>query len=205
MTILGLHTIPETNDLIKLVQYRFDQVHKGYLAIPQSWRDTNPVEFANIQANWNVEIERWRKVREDVLSRLWKLNWSNPGSPASIIASENEYQEVLQFVEYGGKVGGQIVNRRPNDLRDMQMQIERALGRSIDLQSRPSFTSEDVDHQGFLKLDAAIKAGEQGAGQAGKKVLEGGKEVSKSLASSPTFWAVMTVAAIGGIVYLKKG
>lgn len=205
MPFLGLHTVADTNDLIKLVQYRFDQVKKGFESISTEKKNADPKEYAEIQALWSAEKERWGKVREDVVARLWKINWSNPAIPADHVVAENEWQEVLQFVEYGGKVNGQIVERKPTDLRSVQERIEKMLGRPIDLQGRPSFTADDPDHATFLKLDAAIKAGEQGSRQVVKEAAKTGKEVSDAITSSPVFWVSAAALVIGGIVYLKKG
>lgn len=164
MTVLGQHTIAETRDLMKVVDYRFKEVDKAFNQISSEWKATHPDEYRLLSMDWTAEKKHWMDESDSVALKLTVIN-STTVVPADTIPAENEYKRILGFVEYGAASG---VERRPGDLRDCQTRIEKALGKQIDLSGRPNMESNDTDINAIKKLDASIKAGEAAAASAKK-------------------------------------
>lgn len=165
MTVLGQHTIAETRDLMKVVDYRFKEVEKGFQRISEQYKQDHADEYRLLASDWTAEKKRWEDTADVVSAKLTIMNATNPATPATWIVSEPEYKRILGFVEYGESSG---VERpaRPIDLRGIQDRIEKILNAPIDLSKRPDMTASDVDIAAIKKLDASIKAGEAAAAKA---------------------------------------
>lgn len=166
MTVLGNHTVGETRDLMKVVENRFKEVEKGFQQISPQYKAEHPDEYRLLASDWEKEKKHWEDESNAVAIKLTILNTSV--SPADLIPAEPEYKRILSFVEYGASSGAE---RRPGDLRDCELRIEKALGRQL-IYGRPDMSSSDADSAALKKVDASIKAGEKAAGAAKKGLLD---------------------------------
>ena len=154
MTILGSHTIDETEHLMKLVEYRIQQGNKANASITQDQVNVDPLAMLDLQSDWTAFQVRWATMRDPVLKDLTSLSLGQPLVSDTLIASESQYQKVLGAINTGPN--GSIAK---GDLSDCLSRIERIGHVVVDLNNQPLPTGFDPDLAVYKTADATIKQG----------------------------------------------
>lgn len=171
MTILGKHTLDETRDLLAVADYRFSETGKAYDAL-----QSKP---ADIVTDWTALSSKWAKDRVSFRNRLLVAAANNLLLPASAIATEDVWRDILAYVQFQENVKG--------SLQDITRRIEQASGKQIRYENQPGQNSPDVDIALFKDLDNKTKELDAAANAAGGGI--------KDAATSK--WGLM---AIGGVI-----
>lgn len=158
MTVMGQHTVTETYDLMKTVEFRIKAGDKVNNQITEAQINANLQGFTETEEDWTKFKARWATRRDDVLLRLFLRNQANPLVPASMISSEPEYKLVKQAINVGG---GDTYAK--GDLMDCLLRIEKIAALRIDEKDAPLPAGFDPDLAAYKKVDDSIKAGEQAA------------------------------------------
>lgn len=160
MTILGQHTVAETRGMIRVVQYRVDEVSKAFARIPDAWKTAHPAEYAAIARDWANVVHDWNEALGIVELDL-KVRSAASGGREDLAPADISYRKILGFVEYGENTG---TVRTPGDLRDTQERIEKANGAPVNLQGRPDISKEpDPDLRVYKSADEVLRSGEAAA------------------------------------------
>jgi len=158
MTVLGQHTISETEHLMKTVDFRIQATDKVNNQIVNAQIQGNPLGYANLQTDWTNFKSRWASARDDVLLSLFLRNQTNPLVPASLITSEKEYKAIKKAINVGGED-----TFTTGDLTDCIQRIEQFAQQQIEEKNAPIPDNFDLDLLAYKKLDSSIQAGEQAA------------------------------------------
>lgn len=158
MTVLGQHTIAETEDLMKTVEFRIQAGNKTNAQITMPQIAANQALYMDLQKDWNNFQVRWATARDPVLNSLLVKNVGQPLVPVSLIVSEPEYQAIKKAIN----VGGQDTYVK-GDLTDVLNRIEQFSGQTINEKDHPMPSGFDPDLAAYKKVDASIKAGEAAA------------------------------------------
>lgn len=158
MTVLGNHTIAETRDLMRTVEFRIERAADLVNRLPFS---TDNVKLVK---EWNEFVEvRWKNAHDQALNRILVLKFDNPLASESVIPAEGEFKLVMKARNQQGE--GIVV---PGDLSDLIHRLEVGSGQSLDEDNHPLPTGFDPDLAAFQAVDAKIKAGEKAAEDAKK-------------------------------------
>jgi len=168
MTILGKHTITETRDLIRSLQFRvsnaMNQQNKVILA-----RSGPPTEKQmQTELDLKILVPRWNKVRDDETQKLTLLSVTNPLAPADMIACEDSWVAVNKAVAVD--FPRLITIEQQLDVQSKALDIP-----PIDFSKIPPQNAPDLDFAALKKLDKAIADGEKAAKEAGGAVKEAAK------------------------------
>lgn len=140
--ILGKHTLDETRDLLAIADYRFSQTGKAYAAL-------NP-KPDDITTDWTNLMARWTVASGQVRSDLLKIAASTFGAPASVVATEPQFQTILSFIQFQENVKG--------SLQDITYRIGKLQGFPVDYSQQPQpGDGFDVDSWVYPKADSATK------------------------------------------------
>lgn len=176
MTILGKHTMTETRELISVIEYRYQQTDKAVAAAIEKVRkaiaEKQPYDVAaatDLDYDWSKLAKRWEKERDEVASSLRMKAISLLTVPANLIATEEEWQRVLPYVQADGWTKGTWLNIRSR---------LQKLGVEIDLKDEPRQGAKDWDIDSLRNLDTAIQGIEGAATQA--KTAVGNAATSKT-------------------------
>jgi hypothetical protein len=161
MTILGMHTVMETVDLIRATEFRVKQVMEQWRKV--KLKRLNPPTAAQVQLDKDVDafINRWTSARDAASLEMLAITTATPLVPMEVLPAEIQFANVDNATRRDSPRLGDIQNR---------LDIEaKALGlKAIDLSATPSQNSADLDFQAFKGLDAAIKSGEKAVKDAAK-------------------------------------
>lgn len=167
MTMLGLHTIAETNALLADVDHRFTVVDKTF----QDTLATHPTETAKLKPSWDSLKSRWASDKLAVRAKMGLIKGVTPGGNImgdDKIPSDDEYKTILGYVE--GDTGDP--NFHPNDsIRGIELQLQSVIGHPIDVDTgRPSLNPNnpppnDPD-ENFLKNKTVENLANAGQGVA---------------------------------------
>lgn len=164
MTVLGKHTMQETRELISVIEYRYQQTDKAVAIAVEKVRkaiaEKQPYDekaATDLDYDWSKLAKRWDKERDEVASSLRMKAISLMTVPANLIATEEEWQRVLPYVQADGWTKGTWL-----DIRDRL----RKLGVEIDLKDEPRQGAKDWDIESLRTLDTAIQGVEGAAAQA---------------------------------------
>ncbi len=196
MTILGNHTVDETEHIMKLMEFRIQAVDKLNNQITQAQVATNPAMLADLENDWTNFRFRWATAREKVANDLLFILLGQPLVPASVLAAEPQYQQIMHAISVNGdgtKVKG--------DFGNIVDRFQAFTGQHIDEADQPLPTGFDPDLLAYKKVDDAIKSGEAAAAAAAQGVSGA---VSSSVKNNLGTYAVLgAVAVVGGIVAVK--
>ena len=166
MTILGKHTIVETRDLMRTIQFRADKNDEVFKSI----RPNNSPEYMDLKVDWFNWLNQWKQARDTVADDLVMLSIGQPLVPADVITSEPQYQKIEK--------GAQVDNGKKHDKTDMMqlmIRTEQLSGTTFDEKNAPAPTNFDPDLIAFKKVDQAIKTGEAAAKEAKANVASAAK------------------------------
>ena len=192
MTILGSHTMAETEDLMKTVEFRIKAGDKVNSTITQAQLEADPAGITDLQNDWSKFKFRWATAREKVLNALLLRKLAQPLAAASLIPTEDEYKTVRSAINVGG-----ADTFTKGDLTDCLNRIEKATGTRIDEKDAPAPTGFDPDLAAYKKVDDVIKSGEAAAASA----AAGAGNVVKS---NPTPFIIAGLAAAVGLGIAAK-
>ncbi len=162
MTILGQHTIDETRQLIRTVEFRIDRTTQTLL----THLEFNAENVALVN-DWNAFVdERWKAAHDKAIASMLNSKILNPLVSESIMPAEKEFQIISTAIN--AKPG--VIS--PGDLSDLINRLEKASGLTLDETGHPMPPDFDPDLGAFQRADAAIKAGE-GAAKAFEASLPG--------------------------------
>lgn len=141
MSIFGKHTLDETRDLLAVADYRFKETSKAYDALA-----TKPED---LQHDWQILNEKWGKDRVRFRNLLLAAAVNNPFLPASAIATEDIYKQILDYIQFQENVKG--------SLQDVTYRIGQLSGKPIMYEHQPGQTTTDIDIDLFKDLDKKTK------------------------------------------------
>jgi len=195
MTVLGKHTIDETRQLMRTIEFRIDRAQALVNRLPF----TN--ENVKLVKEWNEFVEvRWKNAHDQALNRILLLKINNPLIREDLVPAEGEFNLVMKARNQQGE--GVIV---PGDLTDLVTRLEKGSGEKLDEEGAPPPPGFDPDIEAFKKADATIKSGEaaaQAAKEAADKLLNEQKDKAKGGVLSLIPWWVW---GIGGAVTIGAG
>lgn len=192
MTILGKHTIDETQHLMKTVEFRIENTDRLNNQISADFIRNNSEKYRVLQMDWANFKNRWKIARAKALSDIRALNISNPLVPVSAIPCEDTYKMIKKAINVGGEE-----TYITGDLTDCVQRISLAAGATVDETNKPMPTGFDPDFAAYREVDAGIKQGEAAAKAAGEKA----KQVAKS---NIGLMIGIGVGAVVGTVVLTK-
>jgi hypothetical protein len=194
MTILGQHTIAETNALMADVDHRFtvdDKAMSDALV-------ANQAEAAKLKPFWDRLVARWSKDKLAVKAKMGVIRVAFPLVNDDKVPSDNEYKQILGYVE----TDTGDPNLHPNDsIRGLELQIQSIIGHPIDIDTgRPSLDPGNVTNDPDLNFinNPTVTA----AAGAGQGISDIASAAGKALAS-PTDHTIRNVgigAAVGAVV-----
>src|SRR6185369_6846241 len=155
MTVLGKHTIQETEDLMKTVEFRIKAGDKVNNQITEPQIRANLDRYTDLQVDWRDFKARWATGRDRLLDKLLIMKLSTPLVSNSLLASEGEYREVKKLINVGGED-----TFAKGDLTDCLNRIEALSGQQINEKDAPMPAGFDPDLAAYKKVDDAIKDGE---------------------------------------------
>lgn len=170
MTVLGHHTVEESRDLMKLIEFRKKKNEEVFQQITPSFRQNQAAVFDALNRDWQAWKKQWSDASIQAGDLLVALNVGNPLVPASAIAAEPEYKMLEK--------GAQVDNGKKNDETDfmrLMIRTEQASGITFDEKDQPAPSGFDPDLAAFKKVDASIKAGEAAAKAANAAAAKGAK------------------------------
>jgi hypothetical protein len=193
--ILGKHTLTETRDLIKVVEYRYQQTDKAVAEavekVHKAQAEHQPYDEAaatDLDYDWKKLAQRWDKERDEVSNQLRMKAIALFGVPADLMVTEEEWARVIPYVQESGWTKGSWM--------DIVSRLKK-LGVSPDYSNDPKQTTKDWDLDALRNLDAAIQVTEGAASKA--------KEAAKNAATSKTGIIVgaAVIGTVAGVVALK--
>ncbi len=161
-TVAGKHTISEIRDLMATVDFRIKATFALIAKIngaQGAFTPGHPGISSNAIAAWNVWLTHWREVQDKVATVLVALRVSDPLVPADFQPAEDQWLRLMCAINRSCD----DTHADPGDMSNVIGQIEEEAGERIDESERPTPTAGDPDFGAFLKVDAAIKAGEKAA------------------------------------------
>ncbi len=189
MTILGQHTVAETRDLMRALQFRINRIDEQWFKIQELRRGKTEAQ-ERIDADW-ISFQRvWTDTRDKQAMLLGLSIGSNPNVHPAVLPAEPNYKAIIDVVQV----------RIPH-LKDMEQRIDAEAAAlqlpPTDLSGIPPQNSPDVDMRALAKLDAAIAAAGNPLGKPGG---------TDSVAKSPLGMILIggaVIATLGGILYAK--
>lgn len=196
--ILGKHTVSETREFAKLIDFRVaaeDKLLESKKPLPQD--DATLAAIAKYTA-WRTN---WQKVRDGVIQALDLVSFA----PGTILASETVIPSETQYQKLRCAVNKSCDDSftDPGDMHNVMSALEKVLNQPADLSGfRAAFPASadsfDPDLGVFKTADTGIKTGEGAA-----KDL--GASMSKAGAAMPWWVYVGGGAAVLGVGYLYVG
>jgi len=156
MTILGKHTVTETELLAKAIDFRFGRTDEAFKTIPESYKTANADKYAKLQTNWSKAKADWAKDYADIKSKLDTIVKLGVGASKDTLPAEEQYAKALSHTAEGGRNGedSEYLTRRT---------VEFITGKPVDFTGQPSQDAKDIDHGAYKKVDGVIKEGEKQA------------------------------------------
>lgn len=192
MTVVGQHTIQETEDLMKTVEFRIEAGNKVNAQITMPQVAAQPDVYKDLQQDWTNFQIRWATARDPVLTDLFIANAAQPLVPASLIPTEKQYQAIKSAINVSGND-----TYTKGDLMDCLLRIENFAGQTIDEKNHPMPSDFDPDLSVYKKVDDSIKAGEAAAKAASAAVTNVAK-------SNIPLLVGLGIVGIGGVIVATK-
>lgn len=193
MTILGKHTIAEIRDLMATIDFRVKAVFNLIAKVngaQGAFTPGHPGVTSETVAKWNVWLNNWRNVENEVANLLTAIMISNPLVSASNFPAEDQWTKIRCAIN---KSCDDSFND-PGDMMSNILRIQNEAGEKIDERNHPQPDAGDPDFSAFLKVDGAIRAGEKAKSEAEK--------AAKGAATSNIGIAVIGAAIVIGGAYV---
>lgn len=190
MTILGQHTVAETRDLIRSLQFRINKIDQQWSRVRQQ-RLAPPSQGQQLlDDDWIAFLKVWTDTRDKQTVIMTAAVLANPSVAPFVLPAESSYKAI-----------DDVTRVRIPHLKDMEQRIAaEAMALDIpatDLSQQPGQNSPDADFAAIKKLDAAIAAAGNPLGKPGG---------TDSIAKSPLGLIIIggsILAVIGGGLYVK--
>jgi len=190
MTILGQHTIAETRDLIRTLEFRINKNLRQYELI----RSLRMLPKTRVQADLDRDVaafaNRWIIVRDRQTLLMAASIVSNPKVSPLIIPAETNFQAIDKATRLDNPRLIEIQQRINAEAIDLSLP-------AVDLKGIPPQGSPDADFVALKKLDAAIAAGEETAKRATT-------EIGKAAKSNVGLLVGLGVVGVLGVVVATK-
>lgn len=187
MTVLGAHTIQETLDLMKTVEFRLAAGIKMNAQITMPQIAAAPDVYTDMQKDLNGFQIRWATARDKALNTIAVLNAASPLVSVNLVPCEPVYNDIKRAINVSGND-----TYAKGDLTDVLLRIEKFAGQVINELDHPMPTGYDPDLLAYKQVDDAIKTGEAAAAAA-----------SSAVVSRIPWWAyVAGIGAIGTVGYI---
>ncbi len=190
MTILGQHTIAETRDLIRSVEFRVNKYLTRLQQLQMRRLQPTTAEQQQLDSDMTTFVKRWVDVRDTNTLAMAAGMAANPGVIPDILPAESNWVAIQKA----------FAGDEPR-LIDLQNRIDiESNGQGfvpVDLSTIPGQNSPDVDFLAMRKLDAAIAAAGNPLGKPGG---------TDSVLTSPLGLILIVttlLVAVGGVVYVK--
>jgi len=198
MTVLGKHTIDETRQLMRTIEFRIERAQPLVNRLPFTKENVQLVK------EWNEFVEvRWKNAHDQALDRILLLKVNNPLIREDLVPAEGEFNLVMKARNQQGE--NKVV---PGDLSDLISRLEKGSGQSLNEEGHPLPPEFDPDIEAFKKADATIKAGEAAAKAAATAVEQQKEKAKKGILSLIPWWGWAlggTVVAGAGYSVIKTG
>ena len=190
MTILGQHTIAETRDLIRALQFRITKLDQQLSRVRSQRLSPPTADQQNLDDAWTSFLRVWTDSRDKNTLAMAAGMAANPGVADFVLPAESNFQDITNVVQV-----------RVPHLAELQQNIEAQASAlqiaPVDLSGVPPQNSPDADFAALGKLDAAIAAVGNPLGKPGG---------TDSVAKSPLGLILIggaVIAGIGGVLYIK--
>lgn len=187
MTILGKHTVAETQALGKDLDYQFNQVNEAYKSISPDWIKNNPDKYEKLTNAWAQARQKWSKDSLNAkASMAIKMGAVGVMVSPTIVPAQDEYDLLLSNTPEGGANG-------VGTLYDTNLAVQSVRNEKTDFTKRPNqiqLGGTDWDFGAFKKIDGAIRTGETA--------------VKETVKSNKTLFIAGGVGLIVGGVFLGK-
>ena len=189
MTVMGLHTLDEVSQLFTALDFRVSQ-----LATAMKSADT--LSDAKLAADWAAFKSQWDSMATKVRLRQGAMVASN----LALLASQSLRAAMPDEADYQAVTKAWAVNYpryTDTDGPGIQIRIEKATGKPVDLTGQPTQATLDLD----LKLYQGADAGLKGAAAAGAATQTA---ASNFVSDNWGKLALLGGAGIGALIVLKK-
>ncbi len=161
MTILGLHTIAETRDLMRSLEFRINKNVQQLQRIQMQRLQPQTATQTQLDTDMGTFVKRWVDVRDTQALIMAAAMAANPGIIPQILPAEKQFQAI---------VNASSVDDPRLKVIEASIDAEAAsLGLPpTDLSGQPAQNSPDADFLALKKLDTAITAAQTVAGNAAK-------------------------------------
>lgn len=193
MTIMGQHTVDETQDLITVLNGRMFDLQNGLYKIVQD--PSLVAKDPTLQADWGAYVTRWGAAIGNVQKELSLKSGAQPMVPNSVLAAEDSYQELLKAVN--PQTPGPYT---PKDLMGLQIRIQNLT--AIPWVDRPLPADFDVDLQAYKEFDASPAS--QAAKFAQNKAQAAASTLGNALSENKGTIALAVIGVGAGILVARK-
>lgn len=190
MTILGQHTIAETRDLIRSLQFRITKNDQQLSKVQQQRLAPPTATQVALDNDWVAFIRVWTDERDKNTLAMAAGMAANPGVAPFVLPAESNFKAITN-----------VTQARVPHLGELQQRISAEAAAlslpPVDLTGTPPQDSPDADFQALRKLDAAIGALGNPLGKPGG---------TDSVAKSPLGLILIggaVLAGVVGILYVK--
>jgi hypothetical protein len=185
MTILGKHTLQETDELIRNTEARVDAINVAVL------RDSVPLRKADptVVDDWQAFLVRWTTAKSQARKDMLIIGATRPGVPSVLCPSEEVYQNIL----HAGSATYPLYG--PTDLPGLQDRVAKVS--TIQMGAPKQVQSWDFDLSAYQSADSLAKAS-QAAGAA----VKGG--IVDTVKANPGTTIMIVGGAVGTLVVLRK-
>lgn len=157
MTILGKHTLAETEELLGNVQNRVTDVKNTFDKLPP---DVTLARDPTLPADWALWLGKWTQTAVDVKKKLGIAKVVTPGVPNSVIATEEQWNQILKATREG--YPGPYTDK---DLPGLQIRIGKIKPIEWKQVELNRVDADDADLKSYKKVDEVIKKGEDSVGE----------------------------------------
>lgn len=190
MTIFGQHTIAETRDLIRSLQFRITKDDQQLSKVRQQRSAPPSAEQDKLDSDWIAFIRVWTDERDKNTLAMAGGMAANPGVAPFVLPAESNFKAITA-----------VTQTRIPHLAELEQRINAEAASlalpPTDLSAIPPQGSPDADFVALRKLDAAIGALGNPLGTPGS---------TSSVAKSPLGLILIgsaVLAGVAGILYVK--
>jgi hypothetical protein len=186
MTILGKHTLEETNNLITDNEWRIQAINDAVHSVPSSkWGEVDPT----LPANWDSLLERWTTAKFKAKTNMALISASKPGAPWAVVPAEDVFQAILHATSTTYPL------YTVTDVPGLQNRVAKVT--TIKFGARPKPTSWDFDLSAYKSADVLAKTSQQ----AGTAVSKG---IVDTVKANPGTTLLIGGVVVGGLIAARK-
>jgi hypothetical protein len=161
MTILGQHTVAETRDLIRAIEFRVNKDVQQFGRIQAQRLNPPTAAQTKLDSDMTAFIREWTDTRDKQTVLMTASVLANPSVAPFILPAEKQFVAI-----------NDVVSVRIPHLMDIEQRIDTEAANiglaPTDRSGAPPQNSPDADFVALKKLDSAIKDGETAAKGAAK-------------------------------------